>query len=71
MSQDSHLIFITPEKVGVARAMGKGEKEKECTAEGKSRRRRNEKAPWDHLRSWEGGGVEKGRKGGEKRAMHG
>ena len=40
------IIFITAEKGGVATAMGEGEKEKECTAEGKSRRRRDEKAPW-------------------------
>ena len=38
--------FITAEKGGVSRAKGGGEKEKECTTECKSRRRRNEKAPW-------------------------
>ena len=39
---------ITAEKGEVARAKGEGEpeKEKECTTEGKSRRRRDEKAPW-------------------------
>ena len=38
--------FITAEKGGVAKAKGEGEKEKECTTECKSRRRRDEKAPW-------------------------
>ena len=37
-------IFITTEKGGAARVKGGGEKEKECTTEGKSRRRRDEKA---------------------------
>jgi hypothetical protein len=52
--------------------MGEEEKEKECTTEGKSRRRRDEKAPWAlDYGSGEEGGVEKGkRRGGEKRAMH-
>ena len=36
------VCFITAEKGGVARANGEGEKEKECTTEGKSRRRREE-----------------------------
>ena len=65
-------IFITAGKGGVARAKGEGEKVKECTTEGKSRRRRDEKAPWAlNDGSGEGGGVEKGRRrGGEKRAMH-
>ena len=40
------ISFITVEKGGVARAKGEGEKEKECTTERKSRRRRDEKAPW-------------------------
>jgi hypothetical protein len=64
--------FITAEKGEVARAKGEGEKEKECTTEGKSQRRRDEKTPWAlNYGSGEGGGVEKGRrKGGEKRAMH-
>ena len=64
--------FITAEKGGVARAKGEGEKKKECTTECKSRRRRDEKAPWAlNYRSGEGGGVEKGRRiGGEKRAMY-
>ena len=63
--------FVTAEKGGVARAKGEGEKEKECTTEGKSRRRRDEKAPWA-LNYWsgEGGDVEKGRRRtGVKRAM--
>ena len=56
------LSFITAEKGGVARAKGEGEKEKECTTERKSRRRRDEKAPWAlNHGSGEGGGVEKGR----------
>ena len=40
--------------------------------EGRSRRRRDEKAPWAlNDGSGEGGGVEKGRRrGGEKRAMY-
>ena len=33
------MCLITAEKGGVARAKGEGEKEKECTTEGKSRRR--------------------------------
>ena len=37
--------FTTARKDGVARAEGGGEKEKECTTECKSRRRRDEKAP--------------------------
>ena len=53
-------------------AKGGGEKEKECTTEVKSPRRRNEKARWAlNYGSGEGGGVEKGRRrGGEKCAMH-
>jgi len=38
------VCFITAEKGGVTRAKGEGEKEKECTTERKSRRRRDEKA---------------------------
>ena len=38
--------FITAEKGEVATAKGDGEKKKECTTECKSRRRRDEKAPW-------------------------
>ena len=34
-------LFITAEEGGVARATGGGEKEKECTTECKSRRRRD------------------------------
>ena len=66
------LLFITAETGGVARAKGEGEKEKECTTEGKSRRRRDKKAPWAlNYGSGEGGGDEKGRReGGEKRAMY-
>ena len=64
--------FITAEKGEVATAKGDGEKKKECTTECKSRRRRDEKAPWAlNYGSGEGGGVEKGRRiGGEKRAMY-
>ena len=64
-----NFIFISAQKGGVARAMGEGEKEKECTTEGKSRRRRDEKAPWElNYGSGEGGGVEKRRRrGGENR----
>ena len=59
-------------KGGVAKAKGEGEKEKECTTECKSRRRRDEKAPWAlNYESGEGGGDAKGRRrGGEKRAMY-
>ena len=39
------VCFITAEKGEVATAKGDGEK-KECTTECKSRRRRDEKAPW-------------------------
>ena len=71
ITQLSVYIFITAGKGGVARAKGEGEKVKECTTEGKSRRRRDEKAPWAlKLREREGGGVEKGRRGGEKCAMY-
>ena len=65
------LCFITAEKGEVATAKGDGEKKKECTTECKSRRRRDEKAPWAlNYGSGEGGGVEKGRRrGDEKRAM--
>jgi hypothetical protein len=42
----SEYFFITAEKGGVVKAKGEGEKEKECTTECKSRRRRDEKAPW-------------------------
>ena len=72
-SSEVKVSFITSEKVGVARAKGVGEKEKECTTECKSRRRRDEKAPWAlNFESGEGGGDEKGRRrgGGEKHAMH-
>ena len=37
---DTKVCFITAEKGGVARAKGEGEKEKECTTECKSQRRR-------------------------------
>ena len=65
-------FFITAEKSGVARAKSGGEKEKECTTERKSRRRRDEKDPWAlNYGSEEGGGVEKGRRrGGENRVMY-
>jgi len=49
--------FITAEKGGVAKAKCEGEKEKECITECKSRRRRDEKAPWAlHYESGEGEG---------------
>ena len=43
----SNFCFITAEKGGVhvARVKGEGEKEKDCTTECRSRRRRDEKAP--------------------------
>ena len=59
--QQKFNFFFTAEKGGVAKAKGEGEKEKECTTECKSRRRRDEKAPWAlNYGSGEGGGVEKG-----------
>ena len=66
----THTHFITAEKGGVEKAKGVGEKEKDCTTECKSRRRRDEKAPRAlHHGSGEGGGDEKGRRtGAEKRA---
>ena len=69
-------VLLQLKKGGVAKAKAEGEKEKECITECKSRRRRDEKAPWalnygSGCDSGEGGGVEKGRRrGGEKRAMH-
>ena len=65
MQRRPTYILITAEKGGVARAKGEGEKEKECTTEGKSRRRRDKKAPWAlNYGSGEGGGDEKGRRRG-------
>jgi hypothetical protein len=66
------VVLLQLKKGGVAKAKGEGEKEKECTTECKSRRRRDEKAPWAlHYENGEGGGDEKGRRrGGEKRAMY-
>ena len=68
----SRFVILKLEKGGVAKAKGEGEKEKECTTECKSRRRRDEKAPWAlNYESGEGGGDAKGRRrGGEKRAMY-
>ena len=72
LTERSQVCFITAEKGEVATAKGDGEKKKECTTECKSRRRRDEKAPWAlNYGSGEGGGVEKGRRrGDEKRAMY-
>jgi len=66
------VILLQLKKGGVAKAKGEGEKEKECTTECKSRRRRDEKAPWAlNYESGEGGGDAKGRRrGGEKHAMY-
>ncbi len=66
------VVLLQLKKGGVAKAKGEGEKEKECTTECKSRRRRDEKAPWAlNYESGEGGGDAKGRRrGGEKRAMY-
>mgnify|MGYP006863241584 CR=1 FL=1 len=66
------IYLLQLKKGGVAKAKGEGEKEKECTTECKSRRRRDEKAPWAlNYESGEGGGDTKGRRrGGEKRAMY-
>ena len=66
------FVLLQLKKGGVAKAKGEGEKENECTTECKSRRRRDEKAPWAlNYGSGEGGGVEKGRRrGDEKRAMY-
>ena len=60
------VCLITAEKGGVARAKGEGEKEKECTTECKSRRRRDEKAP-GHLITG-AGREEVMRKGGGEEA---
>ena len=52
------LLSVTAEEGGVARAKGGGEKEKQCTTEGKSRRRLKEKARLAlNYRSGDGGGV--------------
>ena len=66
------VVLLQLKKGGVAKAKGEGKKEKECTTECKSRRRRDEKAPWAlNYESGEGGGDAKGRRrGGEKRAMY-
>ena len=66
----ANLLLL--KKGGVAKAKGEGEKENECTTECKSRRRRDEKAPWAlNYESGEGGGDAKGRRRrGEKRAMY-
>ena len=68
----SMFVLLQLEKEGVAKAKGEGEKEKECTTGCKSRRRRDEKAPWAlNYESGEGGGdAKERRRGGEKRAMY-
>ena len=45
------MFLLQLKKGGVANAKGEGEKEKECTTECKSRRRRDEKAPWAHMQN--------------------
>jgi hypothetical protein len=69
---EESVVLLQLKKGGVAKAKGEGEKEKECTTECKSPRRRDEKAPWAlNDESGEGGGDAKGRRrGGEKRAMY-
>jgi len=53
----SQLVLLQLKKGGVAKAKGEGEKEKECITECKSRRRRDEKAPWAlNYETGEGGG---------------
>jgi hypothetical protein len=66
------FVLLQLKKGGVAKAKGEGEKKKECATECKSRRRRDEKAPWAlNCESGEEGGDAKGRRrGGEKRAMY-
>jgi len=44
------IVLLQLKNGGVAKVKGEGEKEKECTTECKSRRRRNEKAPWALLK---------------------
>ena len=56
------VCFIAAEKGAVARAKGEAEKEKEFTTDRKSRRRRDEKAPW--ALNYESGREEVMRKGG-------
>ena len=70
--QHSSYYLLQMKRGGVAKAKGEGVKEKECTTECKSRRRRDEKAPWAlNYESGEGGGDAKGRRrGGVKRAMY-
>ena len=65
------VVLLQLKRGGVAKSKGEGEKEKECTTERKSRRPRDEKAPWAlNYESGEGGDDAKGRRrGGEKRAM--
>jgi len=66
------VVLLQLKRGGVAKAKGEGEKEKECTTEWKSRRRRDEKAPWalNYERGEEGGDAKGRRRGGEKRAMY-
>ena len=42
----SLVVLLQLKRGGVSKAKGEGEKKKECTAECKSRRRRDEKVPW-------------------------
>ena len=58
------FLLLQLKRGGVARAKGEGEKEKECTTECKSRRRRDEKAPWALNYESGEGGPEAMRKGG-------
>ena len=66
------FVLLQLKNGGVSKAKGEGEKEKECTTECKSRRRRDEKAPWAlNYESGEGGGdTKERRRGGEKRVMY-
>ena len=62
-SRGGFNVLLQLKNGGVAKAKGEGEKEKECTTECKSRRRRDEKAPWAvNYESGEGGGDAKGRR---------
>ena len=68
----AQVVLLQLKNGGVAKAKGEGEKENECTTECKSRRRRDEKAPWAlNYESGEGGGdAKERRRGGEKRVMY-
>jgi len=55
------IVLLQLKNGGVAKVKGEGEKEKECTTECKSRRRRDEKAPSDyHCTSavWDTAGIQ-------------